>query len=276
MSDAAGSQMFPDHEQFRGFMKPCRFEGEVQNLEVQGTIPGSIYGTFFRVMPDPRHVPFVHNDPVGLILPETGFTLIMFTVVQRRRKCERFRDKERTSQFQAEIRADREGYSRANCKQSALRLVEKIQQIDYPLTLIPGKYRNRYTDAVEFKIRSTANTNILFFNGMLLACKEDSPPYAMDPITLQTIGVYDFDGQLPSVTFTAHPKIDPVSGELVGFGYEAKGDGTPDICYYSVSPDGKFTETVWLVSPVMGMIHDFAVTKNWVLDALLILNSLIL
>jgi carotenoid cleavage dioxygenase len=41
---------------------------------------------------------------------------------------------------------------------------------------LTGKYRNKFTDAVEFKIRSTANTNILYFNGRLLACKEDSPP----------------------------------------------------------------------------------------------------
>tara|TARA_R110002003_G_scaffold31_7_gene1902 strand:- start:7117 stop:7620 length:504 start_codon:yes stop_codon:yes gene_type:complete len=129
---------------------------------------------------------------------------------------------------------------------------------------VAGKYRNKFTDAVEFKVRSTANTNILYFNGRLLACKEDSPPYAMDPETLDTIGLETFDGQLPCVTFTAHPKLDEATKELVCFGYEAKGDGTPDICYFSIDPSGKFTETVWLVSPVVAMIHDFAVTENWV------------
>lgn len=117
---------------------------------------------------------------------------------------------------------------------------------------------------MELTVRTTANTNIFYFNGKLLACKEDAPPYLMDPRTLDTIGLYDFEGQLPSVTFTAHPKVDPVSGEMVGMGYEAKGDGTPDVCYFSVGPDGKFLETVWLVAPVSGMIHDFAVTENWV------------
>lgn len=126
-----------------------------------------------------------------------------------------------------------------------------------------GKYRNKYTDAVEFKIRTTANTNIFYFNKVLLAIKEDAPPFAMDPITLETFGVHDFNGQLPSLTFTAHPKLDPQTGELVCFGYEAMGDGTPDICYYSIEPDGTFNQTFWLVSPVVGMIHDFAVTENW-------------
>lgn len=66
------------------------------------------------------------------------------------------------------------------------------------------------------------------------------------------------------MTFTAHPKFDPVTGEMICFGYEAKGDGTPDVCYYNASPDGKFTEVAWLVAPVVAMIHDFAVTDNWV------------
>lgn len=86
----------------------------------------------------------------------------------------------------------------------------------------------------------------------------------MDPHTLETIGLEDFDGQLPSVTFTAHPKVDPSSGELVCFGYEAKGDGTPDVCYFSFDRDGKILETVWMTCPIVAMIHDFAVTENYV------------
>jgi carotenoid cleavage dioxygenase-like enzyme len=87
-----------------------------------------------------------------------------------------------------------------------------------------GKYRNKYTDAVEFQIRTTANTNILFHAGVMLACKEDGPPYALDPDTLDTIGVWDFDGQLESATFSAHPKFDPHTGDMLTFGYEAKGE----------------------------------------------------
>lgn len=105
---------------------------------------------------------------------------------------------------------------------------------------------------MEFKIRTTANTNIVYFNGKLLALKEDAPPYAMDPETLETHGLYTFGGQLPSSTFTAHPLFDLKTSEMVCFRYEAKGDGTPDICYHRI------------VSPVVAMIHDFAVTENWV------------
>lgn len=86
----------------------------------------------------------------------------------------------------------------------------------------------------------------------------------MDPETLETIGVETFDGQLESATFTAHPKIDVKTGEMITFGYEAKGLATNDICYFQIGPDGVFTDTVWFKQPRLGMIHDFAVTQNWV------------
>ena len=59
-----GALAFPAFPQFSGFMKPCRFEGEVKNLEVEGTIPQEINGVFYRVMPDPQLPPFIENDPV--------------------------------------------------------------------------------------------------------------------------------------------------------------------------------------------------------------------
>jgi len=47
-----------------GFMRPVRFEGEITNLEVIGSIPKSIEGTFYRVMPEPHFPSFIANDPV--------------------------------------------------------------------------------------------------------------------------------------------------------------------------------------------------------------------
>jgi carotenoid cleavage dioxygenase len=37
------------------------------------------------------------------------------------------------------------------------------------------------------------------------------------------LGVYDFEGQLTSRTFTAHPKFDFATGEMMAYGIEAKG-----------------------------------------------------
>jgi carotenoid cleavage dioxygenase-like enzyme len=55
---------FPQTPLHSGFMSPCRFEGEVQNLSVRGEIPLEIDGTFYRVMPDPQLPAFIEDDPV--------------------------------------------------------------------------------------------------------------------------------------------------------------------------------------------------------------------
>ncbi|CAI7637745.1 unnamed protein product [Penicillium manginii] len=217
-------------------MKPCRFEGEVQNVEVHGSIPPEINGTFYRVMPDPQFPPFIENDVWfngdGCV---SAFRIHDGQVDFKQRFV-------RTEKFEREREANR---------------------------ALVGKYRNKYTDIADLKTRTTANTNILHFNGKLLACKEDGLPYAMDPDTLETLGLWDFEGQLESATFTAHPKFDPETGEMVCFGYEAKGDGTPDVNYYTFGRNGKIRENVWLVAPVVAMIHDFAVTKNYVIFPLI-------
>lgn len=57
---------FPQEPQFSGFMSPVRFEGEIHNLEVLGSIPPEIDGTFYRVMPEPTFPAFVENDPVSV------------------------------------------------------------------------------------------------------------------------------------------------------------------------------------------------------------------
>ncbi|KAL4751358.1 hypothetical protein BDW72DRAFT_212814 [Aspergillus terricola var. indicus] len=230
MSDSKAH--FPDRPQFSGFMRPCRVEGDVSHLEVYGEIPKDIDGVFYRVMPDPQLPPFIEDDP--------------------------------WFNGDGNVSAFRIHGGRASFRQRYVQTEKFVREREAQRALL-GKYRNRFTDAVELKVRSTANTNVVFFDGQLLALKEDSPPYALDPITLETRGLYDFEGQLPSLTFTAHPKFDPATGEMVCFGYEARGDGTPDVCYYNISPTGKFTEVVWLVAPVVAMIHDFAVTDNWVI-----------
>lgn len=180
---------FPTTETFTGFNSPSRIEGDVENLQITGQIPADIDGTFFRVQPDHRFPPIyesdIHFNGDGNV---TAIRITNGTAHFKQRYV-------RTDRFQAESQAGRALF---------------------------GKYRNPYTDneAVKGVIRTAANTNIFFWRGMLLATKEDGPPYAMDPVSLETIGRYDFEGQVLSPTFTAHPKFDPKTGEMVCYGYE--------------------------------------------------------
>lgn len=117
-------------------------------------------------------------------------------------------------------------------------------------------------------IRTAANTNITFWRGVLLASKEDGPPFALDPTTLATLGRYDFEGQIASPTFTAHPKFDPGTGDMVCFAYEAGGDasdGSADVAVWTIGArDGRVQEEVWFRAPFAGMIHDCGVSANYV------------
>jgi carotenoid cleavage dioxygenase len=129
-----------------------------------------------------------------------------------------------------------------------------------------GDYRNAFTDdaSVMGVQRTVSNTNIVPHNNMLLAIKEDGPPYAMDPLTLETRQLWDWNGQMKATSFTAHPKIDPATGELVGYAYSAKGEATDDVALYSFDKNGKKTWEVWFKSPYPGMIHDCAISEHYI------------
>jgi carotenoid cleavage dioxygenase-like enzyme len=64
-----------------------------------------------------------------------------------------------------------------------------------------------------------ANTNLLVYNGKLLATYETDKPYQLEVSfdgqkNLKTIGKETFGGQL-NHPVAAHPKVDPVTGEMM-------------------------------------------------------------
>ena len=69
---------------------------------------------------------------------------------------------------------------------------------------------------------SPANTHIIEHSGKLLALEETHLPWEVD-IDLNTVGVYDFSGELNGA-MTAHPRVCPETGELLFFGYSMMGD----------------------------------------------------
>ncbi|MDE1169271.1 MAG: carotenoid oxygenase family protein [Pseudomonas sp.] len=229
---------FPQLPEFAGSLySPSRVEADVFDLVVEGTLPAAISGAFYQVSPDPQYPPMLGHD---IFFNGDGMVSAFFfengTVSLRRRYV-------KTARLMAQRR---EGRS------------------------LNGLYRNVHTnDPKAAANNTTANTTVLKHNGVLLAMKEDALPYALHPQTLETLGVHDFDGQIKSHTFTAHPKIDPATGNLLAFSYEAKGDGTPDLAYFEISATGQLLHEIWFQAPYAAMVHDFAVTEHHVIFPLI-------
>jgi carotenoid cleavage oxygenase len=106
-------------------------------------------------------------------------------------------------------------------------------------------------------IPSSANTHVVAHAGRIYALMEASLPTAMRP-DLSTIGASDLGGQL-TTPFTAHPKIDPASGEMVFFGYDLT---PPFLRYHVIDRAGVLVRTEAIELPSSVMVHDFGVTAT--------------
>lgn len=110
---------------------------------------------------------------------------------------------------------------------------------------------------------SSANTNIVWHGGRLMALEESHWPYVVQPGTLETVGCTDLDGVLKA-PFTAHPHIDPVTGELFFFGCNADGPFTSRMTVGRISPQGKVTHYESFDAPYTAFVHDFVVTAKYI------------
>lgn len=108
----------------------------------------------------------------------------------------------------------------------------------------------------------TGNTALIYHHGKLLALSEADKPYVVKVLEdgdLQTLGMLDYDKRLAH-SFTAHPKVDPFSGEMFTFGYS---HAPPYITYRVISKDGLMQDPVPITIPEPIMMHDFAITENY-------------
>jgi all-trans-8'-apo-beta-carotenal 15,15'-oxygenase len=86
---------------------------------------------------------------------------------------------------------------------------------------------------------------------------EGGAPHALDPATLETLGLKDFGGKVRA--FSAHPKIDPTTGELFNFGIDYGRQTT--LTPYRLHR-GALTCFPAITLPYPVMNHDFVLTQH--------------
>ena len=226
---------FPTGPEFTGLNAPIGAEYELEELPVEGRIPAEIAGTFFRAIPDPAFPPYIEDG--AAVISGDGMVSALRFAPGRVSFAIRYVQTERHKAERAAGRA------------------------------LFGKYRNPFTDRPEAAglDRTVANTTPVWHAGRLLMCKEDGRPYRVDPHSLATLGRYDFGGRLRSATVTAHVRIDPQSGELFFYGYEADGAASTKVSYCIADRQGNLIREQWFDAPYCAMMHDFAITERYAL-----------
>ena len=105
---------------------------------------------------------------------------------------------------------------------------------------------------------SAANTHVVAHAGKIFALVEVCLPTQVRP-DLSTVGRCDFGGKLRSA-MTAHPKIDPVTGEMLFFGYDPF--GPPWLRFHAVNAAGELVRSEDIDIRGPSMVHDFAITER--------------
>jgi all-trans-8'-apo-beta-carotenal 15,15'-oxygenase len=109
------------------------------------------------------------------------------------------------------------------------------------------------------------NVSVYPYAGSVLAFGEQTLPYELDPVTLETRGEYDFHGKLNHVSpFAAHAKIDLKTGHMLNFGISYSVD-KPMANVYEFDAEGNQIRRRRHALKHAHSNHDFGVTANHVI-----------
>jgi all-trans-8'-apo-beta-carotenal 15,15'-oxygenase len=209
--------------------------------DIDGTIPADLTGTLFRNGPgllDIKGYPVQH--------PFDGDGMVNAIAIAKGRAFYRNRYVQ-TAGYVAEQQAGKPLY----------RGVFGTQK--------PGGW---LANAFDLQLKNIANTNILYWGQKLLALWEAAEPHALDPVTLETIGLDRLNGVLqPGEAFSAHPRIDPSCERLNGqpclVNFSVKAGLSSKITLYEFDVQGRLVHRYSHSVPGFAFLHDFAITPDY-------------
>ncbi len=126
-------------------------------------------------------------------------------------------------------------------------------------------------NAGRMSFKNVANTNIVYHGHRLWALWEAGFPFEIDPSTLATISPpegTDLDGLLTKASpeFSAHPRFDSATGQLLNFGVTLNPlDSTTTVRLFELDSDFKHKREDIISFTLNGacLCHDFVATENY-------------
>ena len=112
-------------------------------------------------------------------------------------------------------------------------------------------------------VKNAANTSVLALPDRLLALWEGGKPYALDLETLATLGTDDLAGLTDKQSFSAHPKVDGVTGEIFNYGVSAGASTTLNL--YRCDRNGQLQQHNSHRLSGLPIIHDFCLAGQYLL-----------
>lgn len=220
MSDSQQENTFLD-----GIWAPWPAECNINDVVVIGEIPKELNGTFYRNGPNPQ---YIYSKNYHMFEGDGMIHAVSFNNGQVRYKNRWIR----TEKFLAE----------RNARKSLFGGMRDSMVCD---------------DSVKNVSRNTANTNVIWHHNTLLALNEGGQPVKVDINDLTQCETYTFN-QVLDRSMMAHPKIDPVTGELIFYSYFG-----PDFKYFIANKNGEISYQAKITMPFLCMMHDFAITENF-------------
>ena len=230
----------------RGRYAPVHEETDAGDLPAAGTIPTDLTGLFVRNGPNPEF------PPLGSFsYPFEGDGMVHGVWLDGGRA--RYRNRwVRTLSLRAEERAGRALYG----------------GLLTPAFVDPGLLGEPADSGWPFKV--DASINVVRHAGRLLALGEGVQPYRLDD-DLETLGPETFGGAL-AAGMCAHPRFDPLTGEMVYFRYDTE---PPYLLWGALAADGTPSRPETAVDGLerCHVVHDFALTRHY---AVLVVAPLVL
>lgn len=207
---------------------------QVSAAEIDGAIPDSVRGTFYRIGPGRNRLGdqvFGHwFDGDGMV---HGITFTDDGIWYRNRYV-------RTQKYLAESAAGKivyRGFGH-NAPGGVLKNIGRVPA-------------------------NAANTGLIWHGGRLLALWEGGRPWQIDPVTLETVGEFNYGDKLSlRDPFSAHGKVDPATGYYYNHGLSVGSKG-PQINIYRINPEGELVARTGIPVKLAAFVHDFAFAGDY-------------